>query len=78
MVLAFKCYEAAEISVLNQIFYFFPELYAIIRSMPVVPMELTILGLSLLAGSNLIWDGHLRNCSCYTSRKTCDTVASEG
>ena len=28
----------------NQILYFLPELYAIVRSMPVVPMELTILG----------------------------------
>ena len=42
--MAFRCYEVAEISASNQIFYFFPELYAIIRSMPVVPMELTILG----------------------------------
>ena len=26
----------------NQIFYLLPELYAIVRSVPVVPMELTI------------------------------------
>ena len=44
LILAFRCYEAAEISAPNQIFYFLPELYAIARSMPVVPMELTILG----------------------------------
>ena len=44
LILAFRCYEAAEISAPNQIFYFFPDLYAIVRSMPVVPMELTILG----------------------------------
>ena len=31
-----------EIPASNQIFYFLPELYAIIRSVPVVPMELTI------------------------------------
>ena len=34
--------------------------------------------LSLLAGFDLIWDGHLRNCSCCTSRKTCDTAAIRG
>ena len=44
LILAFRCYEAAEISTPNQILYFLPELYAIIRSMPVVPMELTIPG----------------------------------
>ena len=34
--------------------------------------------LSLLVGSVLIWDGHLRNFICCTSRKTCDTVAVMG
>ena len=34
--------------------------------------------LSLLVGSVLIWDGHLRNFSCCASRKTCDTVAVTG
>ena len=34
----------AEISPSNQVFYFLPELYAIIRSMPVVPVELIVLG----------------------------------
>ena len=29
---------------LNQVFYFIPELYAIVCSMLVVPMELTVLG----------------------------------
>ena len=28
----------------NQVFYFLPKLYAIVRSMPVVPMELTVPG----------------------------------
>ena len=62
----------------NQIFYFFLELYAIIRAMPVVHMELTIPVLSLLEGFDLIWDGHLRNFSCRTSRKSCDTVVVKG
>ena len=31
-----------EISSSNQVFYFLPELYAIVRSMFVVPMELTV------------------------------------
>ena len=44
LILAFRCYEAAEISTPNQKFYFLLELYAIVRSMPVVPMELIILG----------------------------------
>ena len=34
----------AEIFPSNQVFYFLPELYAIVRSMPVVPMELTVPG----------------------------------
>ena len=33
-----------KISTSNQVFYFLPELYAIVRSMPVVPMELIIPG----------------------------------
>ena len=32
----------AEMPASNQILYFLPKLYAIVRSMPVVPMELTI------------------------------------
>ena len=35
---------AAEISLPNQVFYFLPELYAIVRSLPVVPVELTVFG----------------------------------
>ena len=42
MTLTFRGYEAAKIPVLNQIFYLLLELYAIVRSVPVVPMELTI------------------------------------
>ena len=34
----------AKISLSNQVFYFLPELYAIVRSMPVVPMELVVPG----------------------------------
>ena len=34
----------AEISPSNQVFYFLPKLYAIVRSMPMVPMELTVPG----------------------------------
>ena len=78
LVLAFRRYEVAEISASNQIFYFFLELYAIIRSMPVVLWNSQYLVLSLLVRSDLIWDGHLRNCSCCTSRKTCDTAAVRG
>ena len=33
---------------------------------------------SLVAGSDFIWDDHLRNLSPCTSRKTCDTEALEG
>ena len=42
MILTFRGYEAAEIPAHNQILYFLPELYAVVRSMPVVLMELTI------------------------------------
>ena len=42
LTLSFRGYEAAKIPVSNQIFYLLPELYAIVRSVPVVPMELTI------------------------------------
>ena len=42
MILTFRGYEATEIPASNQILYFLPELYAIVRSMPVVPMELSI------------------------------------
>ena len=34
--------------------------------------------LSLLVGSVLIWDGHLKKFSCCTLRKTCDTVDVKG
>ena len=34
--------------------------------------------LSLLAGSDFIWEGHLINFSCCTSRRTCDTEAVRG
>ena len=40
--LTFRGYEAAEIPASNQILYFLPKLYAIVRSVPEVPMELTI------------------------------------
>ena len=42
--LTFRCYEASEIPTSNKIFYFFPELYAIIRAMLIIPMELTVPG----------------------------------
>ena len=42
LTMIFRGYEAAEISASNQIFYLLPKLYAIVRSMPMVPMELTI------------------------------------
>ena len=44
LILAFKCYEAAEISAPNQIFYFLPELYVIVCLMLVVPTEITVFG----------------------------------
>ena len=44
LILTFKGYVAVEISSPNQVFYFLPELYAIVRSMPVVPVELTVFG----------------------------------
>ena len=44
LILTFGGYVAAEISPSNQVFYFLPELYIIVRSMPVVPMELTVPG----------------------------------
>ena len=44
MILTFRGYVAAKIPKSNQVFYFLPEIYAIVRSMPVVPMELTISG----------------------------------
>ena len=66
LILTFRGYEAAEISASNQIFYLLPELYAIVRSVPVVPVELTIPRVISLVGSDLIWVGHLRNCSCCT------------
>ena len=34
----------------NQILYFLPELYAVVHSMPVVPMELTILRIISFGG----------------------------
>ena len=75
LILTCRGYVAAKVPPSNQVFYFFPELYAIVSSMPVVPMELIV---SLLVGSVLIWDGHLWNFSCCISRKTCDTVAVRG
>ena len=33
-----------EISPSNQVFYFLPKMYSIVRSMPVVPVELTVFG----------------------------------
>ena len=42
LALTLRGYEAEEIPVLNQILYFLHKLYEIIRSVPVVPMELTI------------------------------------
>ena len=33
-----------EISLSNQVFYFLPELHAVVRLMPVVPMELIVFG----------------------------------
>ena len=42
MALTFRGYEAVKIPASNQIFYLLPDLYAIVRSVPVVPMELTI------------------------------------
>ena len=44
LILTFGGYVAAEISPLNQVFYFLPKLYVIILSIPVVPMELTVPG----------------------------------
>ena len=71
-------YVAAEISSSNQVLYFLPELYAIIHSMPVVPMELTVPSVISFGRVCPHWDGHLRNLSCCTLRKTCDTVAVRG
>ena len=42
LTLTFSGYEATEIPASNRIFYFLPKLYAIVRSVPMVPMELTI------------------------------------
>ena len=36
---------AAKVPPSNQVSYFLPELYAIVYSMPVVPMELTVPGI---------------------------------
>ena len=44
LILTLKGNVAAEISSPNQVFYFFYELYAIVRSMPVVPVELIVFG----------------------------------
>ena len=44
MILTFRGYVAAKIPPSNQVFYFLPELYAIVRSMLVVSMELTVSG----------------------------------
>ena len=44
LILTFRGYVAAKIPPLNKVFYFLPELYAIIRSMFVVPVELTVPG----------------------------------
>ena len=44
LILTFRGYVAAKIPLSNQVFYFLPELYAIVRLMPVVPMELTVSG----------------------------------
>ena len=42
LIMTFRGYVAAKIPPSNQVFYFLPELYAIFRSMPVVPIELSI------------------------------------
>ena len=42
--MTFRGYVAAKIPPSNQVFYFLPEMNAIFRSMPVVPMELTVSG----------------------------------
>ena len=44
LILSFRGYVTVKISPSNQVFYFLPELYAIVRSMLVVPMELTVPG----------------------------------
>ena len=44
MILTFRGYVAVKISPSNQVLYFLPKLYAIVRSMPVVPMKLTVPG----------------------------------
>ena len=44
LILTFKGYVATEIPPSDQVFYFLPELYVIVRSMSVVPMELTVPG----------------------------------
>ena len=63
LILTFRGYVATKIPPSNQVLYFLLELYAIVLSRPVVPVELTVM-LSLLVGSDLIWDGHLRKFSC--------------
>ena len=41
----FRCYGASEIPTPYQVFYFSPELYAIICAVPIIPMELAIPGI---------------------------------
>ena len=43
-------YKTPEISALYQIFYFSSQLYAVVHTMPVVPMELAILGVVSRSG----------------------------
>ena len=64
LILTFKSYVTAKIPPSNQGFYFFPELYAIIRSMPVVPMELTVSGVISFGWvrPHLGWPSHKFSC----------------
>ena len=44
LILTFRVYVAVKIPPSNQVFYFLPGWDEIVRSMPVVPMELTVPG----------------------------------
>ena len=60
LILTFRGYVMAKIPPSNQVFYFLLELDAIVRSMPVVPMELIIPGVIFFGWvrPHLGWPSH--------------------
>ena len=51
--LTFRGYETSEVPAPYQVFFFPLELYAVVRTVPVVPMELAILGVVPCGGVRL-------------------------